>query len=68
MRENLIGLVELVAEEMGVDFKKPSSGFAVVKMTEDSPLNFSAGSAHFLSLCLVLRLLTKRSMTCFKQV
>lgn len=47
MGQDLVGLVEEVAEEVGVDFSELGSGFAAVEEAEDPPFNLPGGSTHF---------------------
>jgi hypothetical protein len=44
--EDLVGLVEAMAEEVGVDLGELGSGFVAVEEAEDSPLHLAASSAH----------------------
>lgn len=48
--EDLVRLVEVVAEEMGMDFGESGSGFVAVEEVEDSPLHLPASSAHLVNL------------------
>lgn len=49
--EDLVGLVEVVAEDVGVYLGKLGSGFPAVEVAEDSPLRLPAHSAHLLAVC-----------------
>lgn len=46
MGEDLVGLVEAVAEEVGVDLGELGSGFVAMEEAEDSPLHLAASFAH----------------------
>lgn len=46
MGKDLVGLVETMAEEVGVDLRELFSSFVAVKETEDPPLGLSARLAH----------------------
>lgn len=51
MGEDLVGLVETVAEEVGVNFRELFPGFAAVEEAEDSPFGPATSLAHgFFSL------------------
>lgn len=47
MGQDLVGLVEEVTEEVGVDFSELGSGFPAVEEAEDPPFNLPGGSTHF---------------------
>lgn len=46
VREDLVGLVEAMAEEVGMDLRELGSGFVAVEEAEDSPLHLAASFAH----------------------
>lgn len=52
MRENVVGLMQVVAEEVGMDLSKMDPATAAMEVAEYSPLNLSesASSAHFMRL------------------
>lgn len=47
MRQDLIGLVKVVPEEMSVDLREMRSSFVAMKKTQDLALDFYRKSAHF---------------------
>ena len=44
--EDLVGLVEAVAEEVGMDFRESGSRFVAMEEAEDSSLDLEASFAH----------------------
>lgn len=45
MGEELVGVVEVVAEEVGVDFQEVGSSFAAVEEVENPPFHLPAASS-----------------------
>ncbi|KAL2514960.1 Uncharacterized protein Fot_28931 [Forsythia ovata] len=49
--EKLVGVMEVVAEKMAVDFSKAGAGVAAMEEAEEPPLYLSAASGHVLERC-----------------
>lgn len=50
MGEDLVGLVEAMAEEVGVDLSEMGSGFVAMKEAEDSSLDLETVLAHVVEI------------------
>lgn len=56
VRDEFVGVVEVVTKEMGMYFREMSSGFAVMEELEEPPLHhLSAASAHGHSQSVTIR-------------
>ena len=51
MGKDLVGLIEVVAEDVSVNLGQLGSGFPAMEVAEDSPLRLPAHSAHFPAVC-----------------